>query len=188
MPMPTDPPALIAALDRARLPMAADRTRVQQPPAPRQPPRIGPQRGYAPSVTELAADDIAAEEGFRALPYRDVGGVPTIGYGHTGPDITMRSGPWTEPQAFDSLVARTQRDSAWLADRGYPVTEELLSAGYNLGMGGLRKTGALREAAAGNWEAAADSLRSADRVQGRVVPGLSSRRGREADRLRQRGS
>ena len=30
-------------------------------------------------------------ESLRLSPYQDIGGVPTIGYGHTGPDVSMAS-------------------------------------------------------------------------------------------------
>lgn len=196
--MRTDPPARFAnALDRAaadwsatmgRTPTDATQVGPRRPALPNRPqPRLQPYSGFEPSVVDRAAARIAGLEGFEAEAYRDVGGVPTIGYGTTGPDIAMGMAPWTEQQGWDRLTDHVRRDSARLADNGYPVTEPFLSASYNLGFGGLRRTGALREARAGNYAAAADSLRSATRVKGRVVPGLVTRRGGEADDVARMG-
>lgn len=158
-----------------------DATRVAMP---KPIPSIGPSRGYESTPAVLAAEDIAAIEKFRANPYPDQGGTPTIGYGFTGPSITMQSAPWTEPQAYDSLLTRVRSDSARMADEGVAPTPALLSAAYNLGYGGLRKTGALREAKAGNWKAAADSLESAYHVKGKPSTGLKKRRAEEAAAVR----
>jgi lysozyme len=159
----------------------ADATRVAMPkPPPRKktPPR---------SPVDEAMDMVAEEEAFRAQAYLDPVGVPTIGYGHTGPGVRMGMPPWTEAQARDSATARIRSDSARFDRNGYPVLPELLSAAYNLGVGGLRKTGALREAAAGNFDAAADSLQGADGAGGKKLRGLTGRREREAAKLRGRG-
>jgi lysozyme len=136
-----------------------------------------------PSAVDLALEMVQRHEGFRAAPYRDAVGVPTIGYGHTD-GVTMDMAPWTEAQAADSARARIVSDSARFARNGWPIDPALFSAAYNLGVGGLKKTGAIREASTGNWEAAADSLVSADRAGGRRLEGLSARRQEEADRLR----
>lgn len=154
----------------------ADATRAAMP---RMPMGMKAQRGYEATPVNLAAERIAGEEKFSATPYLDEGGVPTIGYGHTGKDITMQSAPWTESQAMDSVLARVRSDSARTVKDGFPLNEVLLAAAHNLGYGGLRKTGALREAKAGNWAAAADSLASAYNVNGKPSKGLIKRRERD---------
>lgn len=51
---------------------------------------------------------IKEEEGFKAGPYRDTGGMVTIGYGMTrypdGRRVTMKDMPITEPDAHSMLV------------------------------------------------------------------------------------
>ena len=43
-------------------------------------------------------------EGFSSRAYRDTGGVWTIGYGHTGPEVHAGL-VWTHSQAVDALLA-----------------------------------------------------------------------------------
>ena len=43
-------------------------------------------------------------ESLRISPYQDIGGVPTIGYGHTGPDVSMSSSDISEAEATQMIL------------------------------------------------------------------------------------
>ena len=83
-------------------------------------------------------------EGLRLSAYRDVAGVLTIGYGHTGPDV-FEGQTITEAQAEQLLLAdvRTAQDALSLVT--VPLTEPqkdaLTSFIFNVGVGAfLKKT------------------------------------------------
>jgi lysozyme len=83
---------------------------------------------------------IKISEGLRLEAYRDTGGVWTIGWGHTGPDI--HSGlQWKQAQADIALYTDTM--DAWRAikDHAGPCTQgqcdALTAFAFNLGAGAL---------------------------------------------------
>jgi lysozyme len=88
------------------------------------------------TVSELATALIGAFEGCVLHAYRDSGGVWTIGWGHTGADVTPTL-TWTQEQADAAL----ERDQAPLfgAVAELPVLAQaaLVSFGYNCGQGAL---------------------------------------------------
>jgi lysozyme len=89
--------------------------------------------------------------------YRDQGGVWTIGWGHTGPEI-QAGVKWTQAQAdaalqadLDSRVTRLRTLCAKpLGDNQFSA---LLSLGYNIGMANLGGSSALRLANEGSFDA-----------------------------------
>lgn len=90
------------------------------------------------TLPELAGALIQVFEGCKLVSYLDSGGVWTIGYGHTGPDVT-HSSTITQQQAEDLLV----QDQAHLFQlvQGIPLLEAaaLVSFGFNCGAGALQK-------------------------------------------------
>jgi lysozyme len=88
------------------------------------------------NVATLAAALIASWEGLRLTAYQDSGGVWTIGFGHTGPDVTPRS--ITNPQQAAEQLAvdaaplfELVKDEPMIAEAAY------VSFGYNCGRGAL---------------------------------------------------
>ena len=123
-------------------------------------------------------------EGCRLTAYPDTGGVWTIGYGHTGPEVKPGL-TITEVQAetflmidFHTAVAGVQ----WFVH--IPVTQDEFDAlcdfTFNVGVGNLGNSTLLKDLNAGNLEAAASQFQEWDRVKGQVVAGLLRRRLAEA--------
>jgi lysozyme len=128
-----------------------------------------------------AARFVSFWEGLLLSSYQDSGGIWTIGYGHTGPDV----GPGqtiTKAKAL-ALLTKDLRFAAQAVARNVKVplsTRERIAAisfTFNVGEGGLQSSTFLRELNKGNRRAAADALllwvRDAD---GTVLLGLQRRR------------
>lgn len=128
-------------------------------------------------------------EGLRLKPYLCPAGVPTIGYGSTGPGITMQS-PSITPAAAEAMMAvdaeRFTRAAASLCPRAASSEARLAALAdfaYNLGATRLAGSTLRRKVAAGDWEAAGDELMKWVRGGGRVLPGLIARRAAERSLL-----
>lgn len=129
---------------------------------------------------------IAEAEGLRLAAYRCPAGVPTIGWGET--DGVQMGDTCTREQAdhwlLEDLQERTRAVQA-LCTRGPSRNElgALVSLAYNIGLGALAKSTALRQHNAGDHQAAARAICLWDkaRVQGvlTTLPGLTARRARE---------
>jgi lysozyme len=128
---------------------------------------------------------IAGFEGFRSRPYRDVGGVWTIGYGETR-GVGPRTPPITRAAALRRLRHRVDHD--FLAPvlrtaRAIHLTlaqqeaDALASLVYNLGPGILDHDRTLGAALrSGNRRRMADAFLVYDRAGGHRMPGLTRRR------------
>ena len=141
------------------------------------------------AVSPEAVALIAGFEGFRSQPYRDVGGVWTIGYGSTRDLTGAPVSPST--QAVTEATARTllARDalSAWLAvgkEVKVPLQPEekavLTSFVYNLGNGAFLASTLLKLLNAGNYGEAEAQFPLWDHAGGKEVYGLLVRRKKEA--------
>jgi lysozyme len=131
---------------------------------------------------------LRAFEGFRAQSYRDVAGVWTIGYGHTGragpPQVTPHS-RMTEPEArallqqqaeifakaVRSMLRRELTDDQFSA---------LVSFAFNVGESNFRRSSVLKAVNAGDDAAVARRLGLWVKAGGKVWPGLVRRRAAEA--------
>ncbi|MBM2884118.1 lysozyme [Chromobacterium phragmitis] len=122
-------------------------------------------------------------EGLRLTAYRDIVGVLTIGYGHTGPDVTPGL-TITQPRA----VALLQQDLAKFeagvsrlvkAPLSQNQFDALVSFSYNLGLGSLQNSTLLRLLNAGDYVGAAGQFILWDKAGGKAVPGLLARRSAE---------
>lgn len=119
-------------------------------------------------------------EGLRLTAYRDMVGVWTIGYGHTGPDV--KPGLMITQQQADQLLI----NDLVRFERGVNVLvtvklnqnqfDALVSFAYNLGLGALQNSTLLRLLNDGNYQAAADQFPRWNRAGGNVVAGLARRR------------
>lgn len=119
-------------------------------------------------------------ENYRPNAYYDQHGVPTIGYGHTGPDVQMGM-----TCTLDQALAWFAKDLAW-AERAVtdlvtvPLTQHqfdaLVSFTYNAGRGALASSSLLTSLNAGDMSAVADMFLAWDHIQGVVNTGLQRRR------------
>ncbi len=128
-------------------------------------------------------------EGYRNATYLDQGGVPTIGWGHTGwyaPGVPVTLG---QTCTMDQAEAWFKADTAWavaavnnLITR--PMTQNqfdaLVDFTYNCGSGALAHSTVRRDFNAGDVTGAANALLELDYAGSVVSPGLKARR--EAER------
>ena len=119
-------------------------------------------------------------EGLRLRAYLCPAGVPTCGYGSTGPDVKLGV-TWTPEQA----EARMQADAAVFQAATVKLcptadTEgrqaALADFAYNLGLTRLKASTLRRRVLAGDWAGARVELAKWNRGGGRVLPGLVARR------------
>jgi lysozyme len=119
-------------------------------------------------------------EGCRLTAYRDVRGILTIGWGHTGPEV-VEGLIWTEEQAEQAL----QADIQWAANIVNCLVTTQLSQDefnavvdfvFNVGSGNFASSTLLKELNAGDFVDAADQFARWDRSGGQVVAGLLRRR------------
>lgn len=125
-------------------------------------------------------------EGCRLTAYLCPAGVPTIGYGATGPDVTLGL-RWTQQQAD----ARMVRDAAifkagtlaLVPNLSGDALEAVADFAYNLGLTRLKGSTLRRKLIAGDMAAARTELMKWTRGGGRVLPGLVLRRVAESQHL-----
>lgn len=129
-------------------------------------------------------------EGLRLKPYRCPAGVPTIGYGHTGPEVTMQSRPIT-PAFAEALMQEDAEKFVRAAGKLSPVLwlEPMKHAAiadfcFNLGVGRYKASTLRRRVNAQDWEGAAEELQKWVWGGGKKLPGLVARRKAEAELLR----
>lgn len=136
------------------------------------------------SKLDAAAEVIKKFEGCRLKAYQDQGGIWTVGFGQTGPNI----GPatvWTQAQADAALVHFLESLDRVVMDLvKVPINENqyvaLMSFAYNVGTAALARSSVLRLLNQGDYSGAADCFRSWVKVKGRTNQGLVNRR--EAER------
>jgi lysozyme len=128
-------------------------------------------------------------EGFRAAPYKDSAGIPTIGYGTIeypdGSKVTMRDPAITDSEATSFLsyeMSKKSREIAPMLQRPATLHQAaaMLSLTYNIGSGAFKASTVLRKFNAGDFPGAADAFLMWDKatVDGQhvVVDGLHNRR------------
>lgn len=135
---------------------------------------------------------IKSFEGCELKAYKCPAGVPTLGYGSTGPDIKLGMS-WTLQQAEDRLkqdLRKFERAVEALVDGKATPNQfsALVAFAYNVGIGALTKSTLLKKHKAGDYAGAAAQFGAWDkaRVNGQLVPlkGLTRRRAAEADLYR----
>jgi len=121
--------------------------------------------------------------------YQDGGGVWTIGWGHTGPEVVAGL-VWTQEQADTQLPhdlshavqAVNSSLTPWAAAH---VTQNefdaLVAFTFNVGVGAEAHSTLLKCIGAGNFGQAADEFLKWDHVNGQVSAGLLRRRQAERD-------
>jgi lysozyme len=134
-------------------------------------------------TSEAGVKAICHEEGCLLTAYRDVAGVWTVGYGHTGPEVKAGL-TITQDQAEALLkldLARFER--AVTAAVRVPLTphqfDALVSLTYNVGAAAFAGSTLARNLNAGDTHAAAAQFTVWNRAGGVFNPGLLARRTRE---------
>lgn len=123
---------------------------------------------------------IKSFEGCRLAAYQDQGGVWTIGWGHTGPEV-VRGMLCTVVEAsawLDQDLARVDAGLSRLVkvDLNQNQWDALVDFAFNLGLGALERSTLLRDLNEADFVTAALQFPLWDHVNGLMVPGLLARR------------
>ena len=129
--------------------------------------------------TELIAF-VKRHEGRYLVAYRDVVGVLTIGYGHTGLDIVPGQ-RITSAQADALLIkdlAKFERNVAAVVKVALNQSQfdALVSFSFNVGINALNSSTLLKKLNGGDYAGAAAEFLRWNRAGGRVILGLTNRR------------
>lgn len=131
----------------------------------------------------IAAVMIQNFEGVRYEPYRDVIGVLTVCYGHTGNDIIYgRSYSPAECQALlDNDLGEVARQVSMYIKVSPPdsVLAAIYSFVYNVGIGNFRNSTLLVKLNNEDYRGACEQLKRWTKAGGKVWQGLINRRGDE---------
>ncbi|MES2391334.1 MAG: lysozyme [Acidobacteriota bacterium] len=123
-------------------------------------------------------------EGLRLNPYQDSGGVWTIGYGHTGPEV--RAGLSTTTEQADALLRNDVAAAVACVNRALRIPVEqhqfdaLVDFCFNTGCGNFLGSTLLRAVNANDFAAAGAQFGLWVHAGGAVIPGLVRRRAAEA--------
>lgn len=106
--------------------------------------------------------------------------VPTIGWGHTGPEVTVGL-EWTQEQADYALAVDVEKFEKCVTNAlRVPVTQNefdaLCSFAFNVGCEALRGSTLLRKLNGGDFEGAAAEFKRWNKQAGKVLAGLTRRR------------
>lgn len=130
-----------------------------------------------------AEDLIKSFESCDLGAYRDGGGIPTIGWGHTGKEVYMGL-TWTQSQADEAVDHDVMAAQAQLAIYSPGLTggplEALTDFVFNIGIGHYRTSTLCKLVNARNWAAVKTELLRWDHDNGKMVSGLLRRRQAEA--------
>lgn len=128
----------------------------------------------------IAAVLIPSLEGVEYKPYRDVVGVLTVCYGHTGADI-IPTKTYTSAECKTLLdkdlvpFARSVERSVKVAASEYQKAS-LISFSYNVGVKAFESSTLLKKLNAGDGAGACDEMRRWNKAGGKVWKGLINRR------------
>jgi lysozyme len=125
------------------------------------------------NISQRGLDLIARFEGLRLTAYRDIAGVLTVGYGHTGKDV-YEGQTITEDRARELLQQDAQTAVACVNAANSHLTQNqfdaLVSFAYNLGCLSLNMM------MVHGWNQIPVQILRWDIAGGVVVPGLKARR------------
>jgi lysozyme len=134
------------------------------------------------AVISIAAAVASTFEGHRAKPYRDVTGIPTVCYGHTGKDIQHRAYTQKECDALlqaDMLTAAQGVQSCVHAPMAPNQWAAFTDAAYNIGIPRFCRSSMASLANAGDRLGSCKALLLYVYAGGKKLAGLVKRR--EAD-------
>lgn len=129
---------------------------------------------------------IKSFEGVKLVGYKCPAGIPTIGYGHTGPEVKVGM-KITQEQA-DALLANDLRKFEQGVEGfldGVPASinqfAAMVSLAYNVGLAAFSRSSVLRHHRQGNRDLAAEAFLLWNKANGVVLPGLTRRRKAERE-------
>lgn len=126
---------------------------------------------------------VRSSEGMRTKAYRDSGGVLTVGYGHTGPDVTPGQ-TITMKQAEELLAEDVNYAASIVEEHATPCTQGQFDAltdfVFNLGSERFIRSTLLRKHQAENYTGAALEFPKWVHCGTKILPGLVKRRAAEA--------
>lgn len=140
------------------------------------------------NIGDRGLDLIRAFEGFRADPYLDAVGVPTIGYGSTyypdGQRVRLTDPPISEPEARRLMQATLAEFEDGIADAlRVGVTQSQFDAlvcwAFNIGVSAAQNSTLMKKLNSGDYFGAADQFLRWNKAGGVVLRGLSRRRAAE---------
>lgn len=141
------------------------------------------------NIGDRGLDLIRAFEGFRADPYLDAVGVPTIGYGSTyypdGQRVRLTDPPISEPEARRLMQATlAEFEDGISAALRVGVTQSQFDAlvcwAFNIGVSAAQNSTLMKKLNSGDYSGAADQFLRWNKAGGVVLRGLTRRR--EAER------
>lgn len=141
-------------------------------------------------LSQQGFDFIVSHEAVKLRVYLDSKGVPTIGIGHTGPDVTMADYQAHKSITMDQAYALFRSDLERFV--GYVNQyvriqlqqnqfDAMVSFCFNCGPTNLANSTLLKMLNAGNFAGAASEFPRWNRSGGAVVDGLINRRAAEVD-------
>lgn len=134
-------------------------------------------------INQAGLDLIKEFEGCELTAYRDIAGVWTIGYGHTGPSV-VEGLKWTQDRADNQLLADVmvrahEVAKACKVDPNENQLAAMVSLAYNIGVGAFRRSSVLRLHNEGKFAEAASAFSMWNKAGGQVRAGLTRRRAAE---------
>lgn len=135
-------------------------------------------------TSEAGCELIKSFEKLELKAYQDTGGVWTVGWGHTGPDV--KESTWVDPQGAERLF---QEDVSWaegVVDGNITVPLEqyqydaLVSFVFNIGAYQFRTSTLVKKLNQKKYDEVPGELRRWVYDEHKVEPGLVKRRDKEA--------
>lgn len=138
-------------------------------------------------ISKQGLDEIKKSENLLLKAYQDIGGVWTIGYGHTGKVRGKAIGPGmtiTKEEAEQILADDVMHfENAVRRNVKVPLNQNqydaLVNLSFNIGDGAFKDSTLLRRLNQGDYQAAADQILVWNKVGGKLSKGLANRRERE---------
>ena len=138
-------------------------------------------------VSDICLNKLKEFEGLRTEAYYDAAGVPTIGYGHTGPDVKpgdVITEYWAEHLLRTDLYDVEKAVNGLRVAKTQGQFDALVSFAFNLGIGRLMNSTLLKTIKnGGNRNAIRREFKQWVYAGGKPQPGLVKRREWEADRF-----
>ena len=138
-------------------------------------------------ASEICIKKLKAFEGLRTEAYYDPAGVLTIGYGHTGPDVSpgdVISEYWAEHQLRADLYETEKAVDELDVAKTQGQFDALVSFAYNLGINRLRTSSLLKTIReGGNMRAIKREFKKWVHAGNKTLRGLETRRAWEAERF-----
>ena len=143
------------------------------------------------SISKNGLKLIKKHEGFRNHPYKDVKGIPTIGYGNTfyedGTKVTMEDHPITKKRGEELLkiIVNKFEVGVWEnleVEVNQNQFDALVSFAYNVGVSAFKYSTLLKKINndPNDFEAIKKQFKRWNKSGGKVYKGLEKRRNQEA--------